>query len=248
MTGLEAALSETPPGIIDEISPDEEMYWPGREEAYFAAGRSALRAIRLAELAAGTGSPARILDLPCGHGRVLRMLKAAYPEAELTACDLNREGVDFCARVFGAKPVYSTLRAEEVPLDETFDLIWSGSLVTHLDLDRWRAFFALYERCLAPGGLLVLTTFGRWPAERLRRREFTYAMTDAEIPGLLEAFDREGFAYSDYPGATLSGMSLTAPSWVVRHVEERSELRLVSYTERGWNDHQDVVACQSPRA
>lgn len=176
------------------------------------------------------------------------MLKAAFPAAELTACDLNHEGVDFCARVFGANPVYSALEAAEVRLEGSFDLIWSGSLVTHLDLDRWQAFFSLYERCLAPGGLLVLTTFGRWPAERLRRREFTYDMTEAEIPNLLHDLDRDGFAYSDYPGATLSGMSLTAPSWVVRHIEERTELRLVSYTERGWNDHQDVVACARPAA
>ena len=39
-----------------------------------------------------------ILDFGCGFGRVLRMLKAAYPEARLTAADVKREGVDFCAR------------------------------------------------------------------------------------------------------------------------------------------------------
>lgn len=57
MARLEEAISGTPDGVIDEICPDEEMYWPGREEAYFAAGRSALRAIRLGQLAAAQVSP-----------------------------------------------------------------------------------------------------------------------------------------------------------------------------------------------
>ena len=58
----------------------------------------------------------RILDLPCGHGRVLRYLSAAFPEAEITACDIMREGVDFCASTFGAIPVYSQDDPQQIPL------------------------------------------------------------------------------------------------------------------------------------
>jgi SAM-dependent methyltransferase len=246
MPSLEEAINQVPDGIVTEIDPDDEMYWSGRDDQYFAAGRSALRAIRLAQLAADVAAPRRILDMPSGHGRVLRVLKAAFPEADLTACDLNRDGVDFCARVLGARPVYSELQAGDVPLDGTFDLVWSGSLLTHLDLDRWRDFFALYERSVAKGGLLVFTAFGRWPVERLRERTFIYGMTEAETTSMVEQFDRDGFAYADYPGQQLSGMSLTSPSWITRQIEEHSELRLVSYTERGWNDHQDVIACVRP--
>ena len=47
-----------------------------------------------------------MLDFACGHGRVMRTLKAAFPDALLTACDIDRDGVDFCARTFGAAPVY----------------------------------------------------------------------------------------------------------------------------------------------
>jgi SAM-dependent methyltransferase len=247
MSSLEEAISQVPDGVVTEISPEDEMHWGGRDEAYFAAGLSALRAIRLAQLSASVGTFDRILDMPSGHGRVLRNLKAAFPDAALTACDLNRGGVDFCARVLGARPVYSALEADDVPLDDTFDLIWSGSLLTHFDVRRWRDFFALYERSVAPGGLLVFTAFGRWSAERLRQRSFTYEMTDEQIPAMLEQFERDGFAYADYPGQTMSGMSLTSPSWITRHIEEHSELRLVGYTERGWLEHQDVIACKRPK-
>jgi cyclopropane fatty-acyl-phospholipid synthase-like methyltransferase len=246
MQRLEEAINEVPAGVLTEIDPEDEMHWSGRDEQYFAAGASALRAIRLAQLTAGVDTFERILDMPSGHGRVLRVLKAAFPDAALTACDLNRAGVDFCARVLGARPVYSALEADDVPLDETFDLVWSGSLLTHLDVGRWKDFFSLYERSVAKGGLLVFTAFGRWPAERLRQRSFMYRMTDAEIPGMLEQFERDGFAYADYPAQELSGMSLTSPSWITRQIEEHSGLRLVGYTERGWMDHQDVIVCRRP--
>src|SRR6476620_8602013 len=92
--------------VIRTISPDEEM--PIQDiEIYFSAGRSAVACINLAMHAAqkSASDVTRILDLPCGHGRILRYLKAAFPEAEITACDIRRDAVDFCASTFGAVPV-----------------------------------------------------------------------------------------------------------------------------------------------
>jgi hypothetical protein len=58
------------------------------------------------------------------------MLRAAFPEAHLTVCDLDRDKVDFCAAQFNATPVYSQEDIRSVSLDQTFDLIWCGSLFT----------------------------------------------------------------------------------------------------------------------
>src|SRR5437870_5495298 len=88
---------------------------------YLESGRAALTA-------AGKTDVRRILDLPCGHGRVLRVLKAAFPGAALTACDIDRDGVDFCASRFGAEPVYSVEDPGRIPVRGPFDLIWVGSL------------------------------------------------------------------------------------------------------------------------
>ena len=78
------------------ISPNDQMFASGGQW-YFDIGRSALDCITRA-LAAAHIVPQRILDLPCGHGRVCRMLTAAYPAARVTVCHLDRDGVDFCAR------------------------------------------------------------------------------------------------------------------------------------------------------
>src|SRR5215470_6242471 len=123
--------------IIRTISPNERMA-PGDKGHYFRVGLSALESIRVSLQAAGKSAAdvRHILDLPCGHGRVLRYLKAGFPAAEITACDLMRDGVDFCASTFGAVPVYSHDDPAKIPLGHNvFDLIWVGSLFTHFDAD-----------------------------------------------------------------------------------------------------------------
>src|SRR4051812_24162879 len=105
-------------GVIRTIAPNDWMTDKVKPENYFIAGRSALKAI-LVSLEAARVDPAsvtRILDLPCGHGRVLRHLRAGFPAAEIAACDIDRDGVDFCARTFGATPIYSRDDPAEIPL------------------------------------------------------------------------------------------------------------------------------------
>ena len=102
-------------------------------------------------------------------------LKAAFPEAELIGCDVNREGVDFCAEQFGAVPVYSDPDPTLIDLDGSFDLIWVGSLLTHLDADRLPGLPRPLPPHLAEGGLLLFSSHGRnavdrWPPRRQAHR------------------------------------------------------------------------------
>ncbi len=224
-------------------APEDEMYG-GDEAQYLAVGLSALRCIRLALRTADVPEPRRILDLPCGHGRVLRALHAAWPEAEFTACDLSREGVDFCARTFGARPVYSAPDPRDVPLAPgSFDLIWVGSLLTHLDLPRWSVFLERFHDWLAPGGLLVFSTLGRYAAYRMEQG-IDYGLLPEQRAELLGAFARDGFGYRDYPGQQGYGIALATPAFVTRLVLRGPDARLIGYGERLWGEHQDVVACQ----
>ncbi len=178
-----------------------------------------------------------ILDFACGHGRVLRMLAAAFPAARLTACDLDPDGVEFCARTFGATGVVSREEPAEIELEGPFDLIWCGSLLTHVDEDRWHGFLSLWESLLAPDGVLVFTTHGRRSAENIR------SSIAAQMSAMLGDYDRTGFGYEDYPDSDNYGTSLSSPAWVCRQLERVPGLRLLMLKEEGWADHQDVVAC-----
>jgi SAM-dependent methyltransferase len=229
--------------LIRTISPNDQMFDARHPDAYFLVGESALRCVRLALEAASAPDPAAILDFPSGHGRVLRSLKAAFPEASVTACDIDRDGVDFCVEAFGAEGVYSSVVLDEVPLRSSFDLIWVGSLFTHLPQEQWGTFLGFLVDRLARDGLLVFTTHGPWCARQVRNGESR--LGGPRILGeILHGYDETGFGFSSYPEREGYGVSLTAPAAVAQQLARFDGLRLVLYLERGWAGHQDVVACQ----
>lgn len=237
-----AAVQRDELDFIREISSADEMLI-STPERYYGWGKSALGAIQ-ASLHAGkvAGPPASILDLPCGHGRVLRMLKAAYPDARLTACDLNRDGVDFCARTFDANPVYSERDPREIQLDERYELIWVGSLLTHLDAERWHQFLAFFADHLVPGGVLVFTTHGHAIMDQIGRGERTFSIES--VHELRAECLRTGFAYQDHTHRSSYGISLADPKWVRHELDLHPELTMTMYLEAGVNNAQDAVACQ----
>jgi SAM-dependent methyltransferase len=251
MAELRDLFERQPANVQAEISPDDGMYVEGHKGHYFSVGQSALQGIKLAMLAAGKDDVRDLLDMGCGYGRVLRTLKAAFPQARLTASDLLPDAVDFCAKAFGATPAYSKERPDQIRMIGTFDLIWCGTMLTNLNSDRWKGFFDLFHSLLRPGGILVFTTHGRLVADRLRKRSDTYGLQEDVARTLLEDYDRLGFGYGDYPREVLQlahiesdyGISVSSPPWVCSRLGEWPDLRLLTYTERGWDDHQDLIAC-----
>lgn len=226
---------------ILEISPNDLMY-KNDPDYYFWKGRNAINCIRIALLTAGKESPTTLLDLPCGHGRVLRMLKAAFPNASITACDIDKDGVDFCARVFGATPVYSNRHPSEIDVGGPFDLIWCGSLLTHLGVEGWTGFLKLFDSLLAPDGMLLFSTHGPHFAQLLRDKRKTLGLRPDAISILLQEYDSHGFGYHDYSYGSNYGIALAKPSWVCLELEQLPTLRLHNYFQRGFGA-QDIFSC-----
>ncbi|MBA3420577.1 MAG: class I SAM-dependent methyltransferase [Thermoleophilaceae bacterium] len=232
------------PRLRTRISPGDTMYRPG-PAAYFPVGRSALHAIEEVLALAGSGGVNPILDLPCGHGRVLRWLRSRYPDAVITACDIDRPGVDFCARTFGAEPVYGSERFAETRLPRRYDLVWCGSLLTHLDLAAWREALSLLVDALRPGGVLIASTHGPTALENIRRRHPTrlWGLDQSGGDRLIRAFESGGFGYADYPKRAGYGISLATPSFVEAVLAELPGVDGGRVLERRWADHHDIAYC-----
>lgn len=221
------------------ISYEDGMY-KGDGAHYFNVGLSAIRCIDDARRAAHVAETHSILDLPCGYGRVLRFLVRRFPQARITACELLPDAVRFCAEQFGAVPAYSSYNLNELKLDTRFDLIWCGSLITHLDAPRTLDLLKFFARQLAHGGLLVFTTHGDYVADSILDRADFYGLRRAQIPVLVAAYRQDGYGYLDYPAAPGYGVSLTAPAWIRTLARAAGDLREVYFKARGWDNHQDV--------
>ena len=229
------------PLVSLEVDRNDMMY-EGHPAAYFSSGYSALYCMRQALEEAGRTSVRSILDFGCGHGRVLRSLAAQFPDATLTAVDVNRRGVDFCAKKFGAKPIYSNYDFSNLVFREKFDLIWVGSLFTHLSAKRWPPVLELLRAVLTEEGLLIFSTHGRDAERRLRDRQvLLFNLEPPRIATILEGYDNLGFGYSDYRKYPGYGVSLSSPRWVTEQLDKLG-LESVMLRENGWDDFQDVWA------
>jgi SAM-dependent methyltransferase len=244
------------PRLITRVAEREGMLTGGQNlRNYFEVGESALSQIKAGLAAAGVAAPERILDLPCGYGRVLRHLRAEWPDAEITAMDIDAEAAEFCATTFSAKPVVSRQPVWEVSADDGHDLLWCGSLLTHFDKADWVPTLSYFRDRLAPGGVVVFTTHGDLSIDilagepaaansQMGRMVRDYGM-GGKATEMADAARRTGFAFSHYSDSDLTyGLSVSAPEWVRSTVANISGLTFVSFSPEGWFGHQDVWTYQ----
>jgi len=224
------------------ISPRDGMVAPGLEEQYFDIGRRALELVKFSGQLCDKPHYPEILDLPCGYGRVLRWLRAEYHYAKITGCDLERDGVDFCAKEFGAVPVYSEKDLRKLPFDTQFDLIWVGSLLTHLPQERWLAALDCFIRWTKECGVLIFSTQGRTVSSLLARGQRNIA-ENIDKPALIKEFSQTGFAYQRYFESTPEedyGLTLSSPELLMRVLQRYPDIIMRAYLEEAWG-MQDIV-------
>ena len=232
--------------VIRDLLPEDRMYAYDPDN-YFQAGADALGIIDLALTAADREKVGSILDFASGGGRVMRYLRAAFPDASLTACDVYPSSVDFCARTFDARPLLSNWDFEKVELDEPYDLIWVGSLFA-LSAGNWDRRLILFAGALSPGGVLVFTAYGGRVADLIRTGRTKLNLSDEHVEQIVADYDRHGFGFfADFEPQNGHGDTLAAPARVCSVLAGHPSLRLLLYAEGAWLE-QDVIACVSPDA
>jgi malonyl-CoA O-methyltransferase len=112
-------------------------------------------------------SPRRILDAGSGPARDAPGLLRRYPGAEYLALDYALPMLRAGRRRFFEKKIFLCADMARLPLaDASVDLVWS-SMALHWAADAAAA-LREFERVLAPGGLLMLSTLGPDTLKELR--------------------------------------------------------------------------------
>lgn len=227
--------------IDSRISTSDSMF-DGDVERYFLIGLSGLHAAEKAIQNCPSLTVRTVLDLPCGSGRVGRYLVARFPEAKVTACDLMRDGVDFCSEKLGMIPFYSQPDFQKLDLGQKYDLIWCGSLVTHLKAKDIQDLLRLFERHLNDNGVVVFTAHGDYVAERVIAGNYDGISPEA-AQRAVETYRTDGIAFIPHLGTSEQeqyGFSITSPDWIRSQCMLVKNWKEVSYQPRGWDHHQDV--------
>jgi SAM-dependent methyltransferase len=151
------------------ISADDEMLehsWRGNGgdldaalAGYFASGaRVAASLDQLVEQRFGGWQRVEsVLDFGCGYGRVTRFLALRLPLERIWASDILPGAVEFQRRQLLVHGFPSAIEPADLDCERRFDLIYVGSLFTHLPASRFIAWFERLAGLLEPGGLLAFT-------------------------------------------------------------------------------------------
>ena len=226
--------------VKNRISIRDTMY-EGDPNNYFRIGLEALHCIEKVLIKADVKSVQNILDLPCGYGRVSRFLARRFSDAEITVCDIERKAVDFCVRTFDANGLYSHADVNNIVFKQQFELIWCGSLFTHLPAAITIDFLKLFYRCLSLRGVLIFTTHGQSVVDGLTSRRKYYALTEKDISTLKNCYDKTGYGYVNYAGGNIGyGFSVVTLDCIRRHLDDIGGWKLIYFGERAWDNHQDV--------
>ena len=208
----------------------------GQQASEFVAG-----AVARAELPA---PPREALDLWSGYGGVLRHLVRQFPDTRWTACDLEAPAVRFCEQEFGAVPVVSSVDLATVAFPTAaYDLVWMGSLLTHLDAAANATVLATLARHANDPCVVTFSTHGPDLARDLARYGPGLAAQETVVQA---AIAQTGFAYGAYPhyGDGSYGIAFHDPERVDRMMTDAFGAGAVRLElgRRAWMDHHDLHA------
>jgi SAM-dependent methyltransferase len=210
-------------------------------EHYGSVGRDAVRNVEESLVSVGRdfGDVERCLEFPSGYGRVTRHLARLVDASKITVGDVNSHAVAFCVRQFRVRGILSSEDLSRLALPGAYDLMFVGSLFTHLPPAGCRALLGVLEAALCPGGVLVFTTQGESCLEHLDSYGNEFAGTEARYR---DALRNEGIGFVPYRGRDAYGITLHAKRYIEGEIERRfaGRLVLVRFRERGWDGHQDV--------
>jgi SAM-dependent methyltransferase len=256
--GLEAA-DRVPNAIRNRRLGDELPIPPMRLRArvgnrsafdFLRAGESCADALRTAarnHLQLDVATASRILDFGCGCGRTLRH----FHPLPVEGCDVDAVAIAWMQRHIGAERFAANRFDPPLPwFENTFDLVYSISIFTHLDEQSQRDWLRELARVLKPGGSALLTVQSEhalsmfledaiYSSASMKQRLAAYGSLEKAGGFIFEPYDVDTARY--FPGVTKAyGLTFHSTGYIERVWGEYFEVRGIDVGSV--DGLQDVVA------
>jgi ubiquinone/menaquinone biosynthesis C-methylase UbiE len=179
------------PGSSDDFPVPPKDLWQGYGNSpkdYLESGRDNM-ATMLEILGKAGASPetlTRVLDLGCAAGRMLRFYPRNDDNSEIWGVDLDAKCISWCQQHLSPPFMFATTTTTpHLPFEDNyFDLIFCGSLFTHIS-DLADVWFLELRRILRKGGYAYITIHDKNTVDLLLTK-----YTDTFLSDMVRKFDQ----------------------------------------------------------
>jgi hypothetical protein len=130
-------------------------------------------------------------------------------------------------------------------------LVFLGSVFTHLPRHIVEPLIDRLLKSLAPNGVLIFTSQGRYSVERMRGYDWHkgtaphwmhYNLAQEDFLAIVDQYDKTGYGYVDYPGQRDYGVCVARSGWYSSAALRNGDVIQIAFQEKGSDNHQDVSA------
>jgi len=217
--------------------PPEPRAYGETEESWLNSGKrdidSMLRLLNSTSFSIEKGN--RILELGCATGRMTRWLASLAGECEIWGVDIDARGIVWCQEHLTPPFNFATVTtAPHLPFeDRYFDLIYCGSVFTHID-DLADAWFLEIKRIMRPGGRAYITVHDKHTADLI----INHNWEPREFRDLLIASGVSTYFKTDkyYKISILPGSEQSQVFYDIEHLRQHwgRWLKIISVAEEAW--------------
>ncbi len=172
------------------------------------------------------------LDFGCSSGRVVRVLKAAYPESNWFGCDPITDAIEWAKENLEGIKFFNSSQVPPLPYDDNqFSMVYAISIWSHFSEKAAMSWFKEVHRIIEPSGLLIFSTHG---LNTLKYYHQNRLKPETEIQELSETLINLGYCYEDvfrYSGdygldCSDWGSCYLLPEWILKNLLNNWKLLL----------------------
>lgn len=178
-----------------------------------------------------------VLDFASGYGRLTRVLAQKLPKERIWVSDIYVKAIEWQLRTYGVQGFFSTPSPADLRHDRTHDVVWVGSLFSHLPDGLFQDWLAKIWSFVGPRGVLAFSVHD-----------------ETLLPGG-EAMDASGLRYfrdseSDSLDHDIYGMTYVSEAYVEKAISQLGPGGGPKWKRffKGLYENQDLYVVAGPEA